>query len=65
MADASRDNAPVIGRTDFADGCYIETLIDKHTGEPMYRSCSPGGAICRYSSDLWQAQVYVEYFRSK
>jgi len=65
VADASRDNAPVIGRTDFADGCYIETLIDSRTGEPMYRSCSPGGAICRYSLDLWQAQIYVEYFRSK
>lgn len=65
MADGSRGNAQVIGRTDFDDGYYIETLLDKRTGETMYRSCAPGGAICRYSSDLWQAQIYVEYFRAR
>ena len=63
MAVDSQANAAPIGRIDYDDGFYIETLIDSRLGEPMYRSCSPGGAICRYSSDLWQAQLYVERLR--
>lgn len=51
------------GATDCGEGFYIETLYDDRTKEPYFRSCSPGGATCRYSSDLWQAQIYVEHLR--
>jgi len=44
------------------NGAYIETLYDERSGEPCYRTCSRGGAICRYSSDLWQAQIYAQYY---
>ena len=46
----------VISRTD-RDGGYIETLQPEH-GEIYYRSCAAG--ICRYSSDLWQAEMYLD-----
>jgi hypothetical protein len=57
-------NAAPIGRIDYDDGFYIETLIDSRLGEPMYRSCTPSGEICRYSSDLWQAELYVQHLRA-
>lgn len=39
------------------DGGTIETLEPEGGGELYYRSCAHG--ICRYSSDLWQAEVYL------
>jgi hypothetical protein len=45
----------VISRTD-RDGGFIETLLPTE-GEVYYRSCV--GGICRYSSDLWQAEMYL------
>lgn len=65
VADDSQINAQHSGQTEIIEcenGAYIETLYDKRTGEPYYRTCSKGGAICRYSSDLWQAQVYAQYY---
>jgi hypothetical protein len=64
VADSQANAAP-IGRTEYDDGFYIETLTDQRTGEPMYRSCTPGGGICRYSSDLWQAELYVQHLRAR
>ena len=46
----------VISRTD-RDGGYIETLMHVH-GEVYYRSCV--GGTCRYSSDQWQAELYLD-----
>ena len=51
------------GAWDCGEGYFIETLYDDRLGEPYYRSCSPGGAICRYSSDLWQAEMYVKHLK--
>jgi hypothetical protein len=51
------------GAWDCGEGYFIETLYDDHLGEPYYRSCSPGGAICRYSSDLWQAEMYIKHLK--
>mgnify|MGYP000085092598 CR=1 FL=1 len=48
--------------TDCGDGFYIEQSTEP-CGEPRYRSCSPGGAIGRYSNDLWQAQIYIEHLK--
>lgn len=62
MVEDSQANVQPIGRTECANDAYIETLYDERTGEPYYRTCSKGGAICRYSSDLWQAQIYAEYY---
>jgi hypothetical protein len=50
-------SANVISRTD-RDGGYIETLEPVGAGELLYRSCAHG--ICRYSSDLWQAEIYLD-----
>lgn len=38
------------------DGGTIETLLPVK-GEVYYRSCV--GSTCRYSSDLWQAELYL------
>jgi hypothetical protein len=51
------------GAWDCGEGYFIETLYDDRLGEPYYRSCSPGGALCRYSSDLWQAEMYVKHLK--
>lgn len=47
---------------DCGNGVYIETLFEEGSNEPYYRTCSRGGATCRYSSDLWQAQIYAQYY---
>lgn len=41
------------------DGGYIETLVPEQGGELYYRSCAHG--VCRYSSDLWQAELYLDH----
>jgi hypothetical protein len=46
----------VLSRTDFDDGSFIETLEPADGGEMYYRTCYQG--MCRYSSDLWQAECY-------
>lgn len=46
----------VLSKTEFDDGSVIETLEPVGGGELYYRTCYKG--MCRYSSDLWQAQVY-------
>jgi hypothetical protein len=40
------------------DGGSIETLEPCDGGELLYRSCARG--YCRYSSDLWQAEIYLD-----
>jgi hypothetical protein len=69
VADDLQINALASGQTeipedalDCGNGVYIETLFDDRSGEPYYRTCSKGGALCRYSSDLWQAQIYAQYY---
>lgn len=51
----------VISRTD-RDGGYIETLMPVR-GEVYYRSCV--GGVCRYSSDQWQAELYLDQLLAK
>lgn len=46
----------VLGRME-RDGGYIETLF-REGMEIYYRSCV--GGICRYSSDLFQAEIYLD-----
>ena len=52
----------VISRTD-RDGGYIETLEPEQGGELYYRSCANG--YCRYSSDLWQAEIYLDHLLAR
>lgn len=47
----------VISRTE-RDGGSIETIMPVK-GEVYYRSCF--GGTCRYSSDLWQAELYLDH----
>ena len=49
--------AQVIQRYDRDNG-LIETLQGPG-GELYYRSCAHG--VCRYSSDLWQAELYLDH----
>jgi len=44
------------------DGGYIETLF-REGMEIYYRSCV--GGICRYSSDLFQAELYLDQLLSR
>ena len=43
---------------DCGGGFYIEILRDENQSI-SYRSCGPGGAICRYSNDFWRAKTYL------
>lgn len=52
----------VIQRYD-RDGGFIETLQPTDGGELLYRSCAHG--YCRYSSDLWQAELYLDHLLAK
>ena len=45
------------------DGGWIETLEPTDGGELYYRSCAQG--ICRYSSDLWQAELYLNHLLAR
>lgn len=44
------------------DGGFIETL-DRPGFELYYRSCV--GSVCRYSSDMWQAELYLDHLLAK
>jgi hypothetical protein len=46
----------VMSRLD-RDGGWIDTLEPAGGGELYYRSCA--GGVCRYSSDLWQAELHL------
>ncbi len=52
----------VIGRAE-RDGGFIETLEPADGGELYYRSCARG--YCRYSSDLWQAELYLSHLLAR
>jgi hypothetical protein len=52
----------ILSRTEFDDGSYIDVLEPADGGEMYYRSCFKG--ICRYSSDLWQAECYAHQMTS-
>jgi hypothetical protein len=52
----------VLSRTD-RDGGWIETLDPGNGGELYYRSCAHG--MCRYSSDLWQAELYLDHLLAR
>lgn len=52
----------VLSRTE-RDGGYIETLEPAGRGELYYRSCAKG--YCRYSSDLWQAEIYLDHLLAR
>lgn len=49
--------ATVVSRIERDGGC-IETMEPAKDGELYYRSCAHG--CCRYSSDLWQAELYLD-----
>lgn len=55
-------NPTVISRTE-RDGGWIETLEPEGGGELYYRSCAQG--MCRYSSDLWQAELYLDHLLAR
>ena len=52
----------VLDRMDRGNGRWIELLGPGFGEEPVYRACGQNGAICRYTSDLWQAEIYVQYY---
>lgn len=55
-------NPIVISRHE-RDGGSIETLEPEQGGELYYRSCAKG--YCRYSSDLWQAEIYLDHLLAR
>ena len=60
-APIAMDQPEVISKIE-RDGGYIETL-DRPGMEIYYRSCAHG--YCRYSSDLWQAELYLDHLLAR
>jgi hypothetical protein len=52
----------LVSRLDRSSG-WIETLEPSDGGELYYRSCAHG--MCRYSSDLWQAELYLDHLLAR
>jgi hypothetical protein len=52
----------VLDRMDRGEGRWIELLDHSFGEEPLYRACGQNGALCRYTNDLWQAEIYVQYY---
>ena len=52
----------VLDRMDRGNGRWIELLDHSFGEEPVYRACGQNGALCRYTNDLWQAEIYVQYY---
>jgi hypothetical protein len=52
----------VLDRMDRGEGRWIELLDHSFGEEPVYRACGQNGALCRYTNDLWQAEIYVQYY---
>jgi hypothetical protein len=52
----------LVSRLDRGGG-WIETLEPVDGGELYYRSCAHG--MCRYSSDLWQAELYLDHLLAR
>ena len=50
-------NEPIVVSRTERDGGWIETLF-REGMEVYYRSCV--GGICRYSSDHFQAEIYLD-----
>lgn len=51
----------LLDRLDRGNGRWIDVL-EENEGITVYRACGHNGAICRYTYDLWQAEVYVQYY---
>jgi len=49
-------------RMERGEGRWIDVLEVEFAEEPLYRACGQNGAICRYTNDLWQAEIYVQYY---
>ena len=49
----------IIERLDRGHDRWIDVL-ETSEGEPLYRACGQG--LCRYTNDLWQAEIYVQYY---
>jgi hypothetical protein len=52
----------VLERMERGEGRWIELLDHSFGEEPVYRACGQNGALCRYTNDLWQAEIYVQYY---
>ena len=53
----------IVSREELPDGITIEQL-QNDKGDTYYRTCSAGGAVCRYCEDYWQATIYAGHFRA-
>jgi len=52
----------VLERLDRGPDRWIDVLEVSRQEDCLYRACGQGGAICRYTNDLWQAEIYVQYY---
>jgi hypothetical protein len=51
----------VLDRLERGKTRWIE-VMEGDDGMPLYRACGNNGAVCRYTVDLWQAEIYVQYY---
>ena len=51
----------VLDRLERGETRWIE-VMEGDDGMPLYRACGQNGASQRYTVDLWQAEIYVNYY---
>lgn len=51
----------VLDRLERGETRWIE-VMEGDDRMPLYRACGNNGAVCRYTVDLWQAEIYVQYY---
>jgi hypothetical protein len=51
----------VLDRLERGETCWIE-VMEGDDGMPLYKACGQNGAIQRFTVDLWQAEIYVNYY---
>jgi hypothetical protein len=51
----------VLDRLERGETRWIE-VMEGDDGMPLYRACGQNGTRQRYTVDLWQAEIYVNYY---
>jgi hypothetical protein len=51
----------VLDRLERGETSWID-VMEGDDGMPLYRACGNNGKVCRYTVDLWQAEIYVKYY---
>lgn len=53
----------VLERLPRPNNAWIDILEVTSQEDCLYRACGYEGGVCRYTNDLWQAEIYASYHK--